>query len=65
MREIEKHLTVAGRTELIRARFGEDITSLHEMYVEQLMLDAFLAGWEHGVESYLNTLDKLKKGEKI
>lgn len=60
MEDKTKYLTTAGRAELIRAKF-DNLSARDEMYVDILLIEAFLAGWDHGVERYKEIMESLTK----
>ena len=56
-----KYLTTTGRAELIRAKF-DNLSARDEMWLDTLLIEAFLAGWEHGVDRYKEVMESLKNG---
>jgi len=62
MEDKTKYLTHAGRAELIRAKF-DNLSARDELWVDTLLIEAFLAGWEHGVDRYKEIMEKLQRGE--
>ena len=62
MKDKTQYLTHAGRVELIRAKF-DNLSAKDELYVDSLLIEAFLDGWEHGVDRYKEIMEKLRRGE--
>ena len=62
MKDKTKYLTHAGRAELIRAKF-DNLSAKDELYVDSLLIEAFLDGWDYGVNRYKEIMEKLQRGE--
>jgi predicted ribonuclease toxin of YeeF-YezG toxin-antitoxin module len=61
MKDKTQYLTHAGRAELIRAKF-DNLSAKDELWVDTMLIEAFLDGWEHGVDRYKQIMESLKKG---
>ncbi len=59
MKDKTQYLTHAGRAELIRAKF-DNLSAKDELWLDTMLIEAFLDGWEHGVDRYKQIIESLK-----